>query len=249
MAGHSQWKNIMYRKGAQDAKRAKLFTKLIREITVAVRAGPPDPAKNPRLRAAAQASRAANMPKGSVERVIKRAAGGGESETFEEVRYEGYAPGGVAVIVEALTDNRYRTAADVRGAFARYHGALGETGSVTHLFERMGSVSYPPDAASAEDMLEAAVEAGADDCESSAHGHEVASAPDRLNEVREALERRFGPAQSAKLVWKARATVPIDGHQAESLFKLLEKLEDSDDVQTVSANYDVSDDVMAMLSA
>ncbi len=249
MAGHSQWKNIMYRKGAQDAKRAKLFTKLIREITVAARTGPPDPAKNARLRAAVQASRAANMPKGTVERVIKRADAGGEGETFEEVRYEGYAPGGVAVIVEALTDNRNRTAAEVRGAFARCHGTLGETGCVTHLFERVGAVSYPPAAASADDMLEAAVEAGADDCESSAHGHEVACEPDRLNEVREALERRFGPAQNVKLVWRAQATVPVDEHQASSLFKLLESLEDSDDVQTVSANYDVSDDVMAKLSA
>ncbi len=249
MAGHSQFKNIMYRKGAQDKKRAKTFAKLIREITVAAKSGMPEPDKNPRLRAAVSAARASNMPKDTIDRAIKRVAGGEDDAAFEEIRYEGYGPGGVALIVEALTDNRNRTAAEVRGAFARCHGTLGETGCVTHLFERVGAVSYPPAAASADDMLEAAVEAGADDCESSAHGHEVASAPDRLNEVREALERRFGPAQSAKLVWKARATVPVDEHQASALFKLLESLEDSDDVQTVSANYDVSDDVMAKLSA
>ncbi len=249
MAGHSQFKNIMYRKGAQDAKRAKLFTKLIRELTVAARSGLPDPAMNPRLRTALQAAKAANMPKDTVERAIKRGGGDADGDQFDEVRYEGYAPGGVAVIVEALTDNRNRTAAEVRGAFARCHGTLGETGCVTHLFERVGAVSYPPAAASADDMLEAAVEAGADDCESSAHGHEVACEPDRLNEVREALERRFGPAQNVKLVWRAQATVPVDEHQASSLFKLLESLEDSDDVQAVSANYDVSDDVMAKLSA
>jgi YebC/PmpR family DNA-binding regulatory protein len=247
MAGHSQFKNIMYRKGAQDAKRAKLFTKVIRELTLAARSGVPDPAMNPRLRAAIQAARAVNLPKDRIERAISR-GGGGDDESYEEIRYEGYASGGVALIVEALTDNRNRTAAEVRGAFTRCEGALAETGSVTHLFERVGEVSYPPDAASADEMLEAAIEAGADDCDSGSHGHEVTCAPDRFNDVREALEDRFGPAESAKLAWKPRATVPVEEQQARSLFKLIETLEDSDDVQTVSANYDVPDDVMEALS-
>ncbi len=246
MAGHSQFKNIMYRKGAQDAKRAKLFTKLTRELTVAARAGSPDPAMNPRLRAAIQASRAANMPKDRVARAITR-GGGGDVESYEEIRYEGYAPGGIAVIVDALTDNRNRTAAEVRGAFARCQGALAESGSVTHIFERVGAVSYPPDAATADDMLEAAVEAGADDCDSGPHGHEVTCAPERMNDVREALESRFGPSQSARLAWKPRATVPVEERNAAALFKLIETLEDSDDIQTVSANFDVPDNVMATL--
>ncbi len=249
MSGHSQWKNIMYRKGAQDAKRAKTFTKLIRELTVAARAGIPDPAKNPRLRAAVQAARAANVPKHTVERAIMRGGGDGDGESFEEVRYEGYARGGVAVIVEALTDNRNRTAAEVRAAFTRCGGTLGETGSVTYQFKQVGSVSYSPMAASPEDMLEAAVDAGADDCESTAHGHEVTCAPDRFNEVRDALEKRFGPPPIARLIWRPQATVSLDEEQASSVMKLLETLDDSDDVQTVSANYDVSDDVMAKLSA
>ncbi|MFQ5958159.1 MAG: YebC/PmpR family DNA-binding transcriptional regulator [Alphaproteobacteria bacterium] len=249
MAGHSQWKNIMYRKGAQDAKRAKVFTKLIRELTVAARSGPADPAMNPRLRAAIQAAKAANMPKDTVERAIKRGSGDEEGASFEEIRYEGYGPGGVAVIVEALTDNRNRTAAEVRAAFARSGGTLGETGSVTFMFDRVGSVAYAPQAASADDMLEAAVEAGADDCDSGVHGHEVTCEPDRLDEVRDALEQRFGPAQGARLVWKPETLIPLDGDKAESLFGLLETLEDSDDVQTVSANYEVADDVMEKLSA
>ncbi len=247
MAGHSQFKNIMHRKGAQDAKRSKIFTKLTRELTVAARSGSPDPAMNPRLRSAIQASRAANMPKDRVERAIKR-GGGGDDETYEEIRYEGYAPGGIALIVEALTDNRNRTAAEVRGAFARCQGALAETGSVTHIFERVGEVSYPPGAASADDMLDAAVEAGADDCDSGPHGHEVACAPEMLNDVRETLEDRFGSAQSAKLAWKPRATVPVDEQHAPTLFKLIATLEDSDDVQSVFANFEISDDVVAALS-
>ena len=249
MAGHSKFKNIMYRKGAQDAKRAKIFTKIIREITVAARGGMADPDMNAPLRIAIQAARTANMGKDTIARAIKRGGGGADGENFEEIRYEGYAPGGVAVIVEALTDNRNRTAAEVRSAFTKCGGNLGETGSVTFMFERVGLISYRPEAASADEVLEGAIEAGADDCESSAHGHEVACEPDRLGEVREALERRFGPAQNVRLVWRAQATVPVDEHQASALFKLLESLEDSDDVQTVSANYDVSDDVMAKLSA
>ncbi len=248
MAGHSQWKNVMYRKGAQDAKRSRLFTKLIRELAVAARAGLPDTAKNPRLRAAVQAARAANVPKDTVERAIKRGGGGEDAEHFDEVRYEGFGPGGVAVIVEALTDNRNRTAAEVRGAFTRSGGALAETGSVTHLFDLIGSVSYPPEAASADDILEAAIEAGADDCESGAHGHEVTCRADALNDVREAFERRFGPPQSARLNWRPQTKVPIDEAGASSLFKLLETLDDSDDVQIVAANYDVADAVIEKLS-
>ena len=239
----------MHRKGAQDAKRAKVFTKLIRELTVAARAGLPDPAKNPRLRAAVQAARAANVPKDTVERAVKRGGGGGGGENFEEIRYEGFGPGGVALVVEALTDNRNRTAAEVRGAFSRCGGTLGETGSVSHLFDLVGTVSYPSSAASADGMLEAAIEAGADDCESGGFGHEITCAPDRLYDVRAAFEHRFGPAQSAKLTWKPRATVALDEEHAASLFKLLETLDDSDDVQSVAANYDVTDDVMEKLGA
>ncbi len=249
MAGHSQWKNIMYRKGAQDAKRAKLFTKLIRELTVAARSGLPDPAMNPRLRTAIQAAKAANMPKDTVERAISRGSGAGEGSDWEEIRYEGYGPGGVAVIVEALTDNRNRTAGEVRAAFTKVGGSLGETGSVTFMFDHVGSISYPPEAADAETMLEAAIEAGADDCESSELGHEITCAPERLNDVREALEARLGPPESARIIWKPQNTIQLDEAQAASLFKLLELLDESDDVQSVSANFEVSDDIMKKLSA
>ncbi|MFQ5785120.1 MAG: YebC/PmpR family DNA-binding transcriptional regulator [Alphaproteobacteria bacterium] len=249
MAGHSQWKNIMYRKGAQDAKRAKAFTKLIRELTVAARAGLPDPAANPRLRAAVQAAKAANMPKDTVERAIRRGSGDDADANFEEIRYEGYGPGGVAVIVEALTDNRNRTAAEVRAAFTKAGGSLGETGSVTFLFDHVGEISYPPEAASADEMIEAAIEAGADDCESSALGHEIICAPERFNEVRDALEARLGTARGARLAWKPQTTIALEETQAVSLFKLLETLDDSDDVQTVSANCDVSDEILEKLSA
>lgn len=249
MAGHSQFKNIMYRKGAQDKKRAKVFTKLIRELTSAARSGLPDPAANPRLRAAVIAARGANMPKDTVERAIKRGAGGSEGENFEEVRYEGYGPGGVAVIVESLTDNRNRTASEVRAAFAKSGGNLGETNSVSFLFDRVGQVSYPASTASADAMFEAAVEAGAEDVESSGDEHLVLCAADALNKVRDALEARFGAPASAKVVWKAKTQVSVDGETAEALFKLLEALDDSDDVQNVYANFDVSDDVMARLSA
>ena len=249
MAGHSQFKNIMYRKGAQDAKRAKLFTKLIRELTVAARSGLPDPAMNPRLRSALQAAKAANMPKDTVGRAIKRGSGDADGDQFDEVRYEGYAPGGVAVIVEALSDNRNRTAAEVRSAFTKNGGTLGETGSVTFLFDHVGAVGYPADAASADDIFEAALEVGADDCESGEPGHEIICAADQLSEVRDALEARFGPPASAKLVWRPQNLVPIDEENASGLFRLLEALEDSDDVQAVSANYDVLEDVMEKLSA
>jgi YebC/PmpR family DNA-binding regulatory protein len=248
MAGHSQFKNIMYRKGAQDAKRAKLFTKLIRELTVAARSGLPDPAMNPRLRTALQAAKSANMPKDTVERAIKRGGGADDGVQFDEVRYEGFAPGGVAVIVEALSDNRNRTAAEMRTAFNKNGGTMGATGSVTFMFDHVGAVGYPADATSADDMFEAALDAGADDCESGEAGHEVICAADQLSEVRDALEARFGPPASAKLVWRPQNLVPVDEDAADGLFRLLEALEDSDDVQTVSANYDVPEDVMEKLS-
>ena len=249
MAGHSQFKNIMYRKGAQDKKRAKVFTKIIRELTTAARSGLPDPNANPRLRAAVLAARQANMPKDTVDRAIKRGSGGGADEAYEEVRYEGYGPGGVAVIVEALTDNRNRTASEVRAAFTKSGGALGETNSVSFMFDRVGEISYPAASASADDMFEAAIEAGARDIESDAEQHLVICAPEDLNTVRDAIESRFGPAGSARLVWRPKTAAEIDEETATSLFKLLETLEDSDDVQNVYANFEVAEDVMARLGA
>ncbi len=249
MAGHSQFKNIMYRKGAQDAKRAKVFAKLIRELTVATRSGLPDPAMNPRLRSAIAASKAANMPKDTMERAVKRGSGPGEGENFEEIRYEGYGPGGVAVIVEALTDNRNRTASEVRSAFTKFGGTLGETNSVSFQFRRVGLIRYVADVASANDMLEAAIEAGADECESDESGHELICAPDDFNDVREALEQRFGAPQSAELGWKPNTTVGIDEEQAEGLFKMIETLDDNDDVQKIATNFEVTDQIMEKLSA
>lgn len=249
MAGHSQFKNIMYRKGAQDKKRAKIFTKIIRELTSAARGGLPDPAANPRLRAAVMVAKQANMPKDTVERAIKRGAGGDDGENYDEVRYEGYGPGGVALIIEALTDNRNRTASDVRAAFAKAGGSLGESNSVSFLFDRLGQVVYPVSAASPEAMFEAAVEAGADDVESGSEEHVIACAPEALNVVRDALEQRFGAPTSAKLDWRPKTSTPVEGEAAEMLFKLLETLEDSDDVQTVFANFEVSDEIMARLGA
>ncbi len=249
MAGHSQFKNIMYRKGAQDKKRAKIFTKIIRELTTAARSGLPDANSNPRLRAAIAAAKEANMPKDTVERAIKRGSGAEAGENYEEVRYEGYGPGGVAIIVEALTDNRNRTASEVRAAFTKAGGNLGESNSVSFLFDRVGQVTFPAAAASADAMFEAAAEAGADNVESGAEEHAVTVAPEALNALRDALERRFGAAASARLVWKPKTLALVDGPTAETLFKLLETLEDSDDVQNVYANFEVSDDVMARLSA
>jgi YebC/PmpR family DNA-binding regulatory protein len=249
MAGHSQFKNIMYRKGAQDKKRAKIFTKIIRELTTAARTGLPDPAANPRLRAAVITARQANMPKDTVDRAIRRGSGGEAGAAFEEVRYEGYAPGGVAVIIEAMTDNRNRTASEVRAAFAKAGGALGETNSVSFMFERIGEISYPPATAITDDMLEAVIEAGADNVESDTEQHLVTCASEDLNTVRDALESRLGPAQSARLVWRPRSTAPIDEETATTVFKLLETLDDSDDVQNVYANFEVAEDVMARLGA
>jgi len=244
MAGHSQFKNIMHRKGAQDAKKARAFTKLIREITVSAKNGLPDPAANPRLRAAVQAARVANMPRDTIERAIKRGAGAGADSNFDEVRYEGYGPGGVALIVEALTDNRNRTVSDIRAAFTKSGGALGETNSVSFLFDRVGAIHYPAQTAGADAMFEAALEAGADNVESDEGGHTVTCLPDDLNQVRESLEARFGPPESARLDWKPKSTTQVEGEAAQSLFKLLETLDDHDDVQRVAANFEMADDVM-----
>jgi YebC/PmpR family DNA-binding regulatory protein len=249
MAGHSQFKNIMYRKGAQDAKRSKAFTKLIREITAAVREGLPDPDMNPRLRAAVQAARTANMPRDNVERAIKRASQSGEGEAFEEIRYEGFGPGGVGLIVEVLTDNRNRTAAEVRALLTRHSGTLAETGAVSHQFSRVGAIRYPADAGSAEAVFEAAVEAGAEDVETDQEGHEIICAAEDLHAVAKSLEARFGEPRSAALSWRPLATVQVDDEQAETLFKLLEALEDNDDVQRVSGNYEMTDEVFERLSA
>ena len=249
MAGHSQFKNIMYRKGAQDAKRAKVFAKLTREIQVAAKLGAPDPAVNPRLRSAIAAARTANMPKDNVERAIKKGAGGGGDTDFEEVRYEGYGPGGVAILVEALTDNRNRTAAEIRAAFGKHGGSLGATGSVGFMFERVGQITYPPGVASPDAVFEAALEAGAEDVVSGADGHEVSCAPDDLHAVREALAGRFGEPEQAGLIWRAQKTVAVDVGAAETLVKLLDALDDNDDVQSVSANFDIADEVMQRLTA
>ena len=249
MAGHSQFKNIMHRKGAQDAKRAKMFTKLIREITVAARAGLPDPNQNPRLRAAVTAARTANMSRDTIERAINRGSGQGGGENYEEVRYEGYGPGGVAIIVEALTDNRNRTAGEVRTACNKLGGTLGETGSVSFQFARVGAVRYPAPAASADAMLEAAIEAGADDVESGDDSHEIYCKPDELNAVRDALEAKFGAPEKAALSWRPQNTIEVSGEAAESLLKLIETLDDNDDVQAIAANYTVAEAEMARLSA
>jgi YebC/PmpR family DNA-binding regulatory protein len=249
MAGHSQFKNIMYRKGAQDARRAKAFTKLIRELTTAARTGLPDPSANPRLRAALIAARTANMSKDTIERAIKRGAGGEDSANYDEVRYEGYGPGGVAIIVEALTDNRNRTVSDLRTTFSKHGGALGETNSVAFMFERKGVVRYPAKAASAEAMFEAALEAGAENVESDAEGHEATSAPEDFARLRDQLEAKFGAPVEARLVWRPTTTVPVDAETAESMLKLVDALEDNDDVQTVAANFEVADDVLARLTA
>ena len=249
MAGHSQFKNIMYRKGAQDAKRAKVFTKIIRELTVSAKMGAPDPATNPRLRAAILAARDANMPKDTMERAIKRGTGGEDMAAYDEVRYEGYGPGGVAVIVEALTDNRNRTASEIRTAFAKAGGNLGETNSVSFMFERKGVILYPAKAASNDAMFEAALDAGAGNVESSAEAHEITCAPEDFSAVRDALEAKFKEAKEARLHWRPVTTAPVDGATAESLFKLIDTLEDNDDVQTVSANFDVPEEFLARLTA
>jgi YebC/PmpR family DNA-binding regulatory protein len=249
MAGHSQFKNIMYRKGAQDKKRAGLFSKLGRELTVAAKMGGGDPDANPRLRAAITAAKSANMPKDNVERAVKKGAGGGEGEDYEDIRYEGYAPGGVAVIVEALTDNRNRTASEIRSAFSKHGGNLAESGAVSFMFDRVGEIVFPAAAADADGMFEAALEAGASDVESSAAGHVVTCEPDDLHAAAGAMEKLFGEPESAKLVWRPQNTVPVDEGTAGTLLKLLDVLDDNDDVQLVSANFEIDDDVMSRLTA
>ena len=249
MAGHSHVKNIMHRKGAQDARRARQFAKLIREITVAARSGLPDPASNPRLRTAVIAARVVNMPKDTIDRAIKKAAGAGPGDDYVDVRYEGYGPGGVAIIVEALTDNRNRTASDLRTAFSKYGGALGETNSVSFMFSRLGVVRYAANVASDDAMLEAAIEAGAENVESDSEAHEITCGIAGFLAVRDALEARFGAPDEAKLDWRPTTTVALEQEMATSVLKLIDVLEDNDDVQAVYANFDVSEQVMALLSA
>jgi YebC/PmpR family DNA-binding regulatory protein len=248
MAGHSQFKNIMHRKGRQDKVRSKLFGKLAREITVAAKLGLPDPAMNARLRAAILAARAENMPKDGIERAIKKAAGN-DAETYHEMRYEGYGPGGVAIIVEVLTDNKNRTAGDVRATFTKSGGNLAETGAVSFMFDHVGVVEYDASKASADQMLEAAIEAGAEDVVSNESGHEIYTTAESLNEVAKALEAKFGEPRKAALVWKPKNTVAVDDHKGEQLIELLEALNEHDDVQNVYANFEMSDAVMAKMSA
>ncbi len=247
MAGHSKFKNIMFRKGAQDKKRSKLFTKLAKEITVSAKMGMPDPDHNPRLRAAIAAARAQSMPKDNIQRAIDKAIGS-DSENYEETRYEGYGPGNVALIIEALTDNRNRTAAEVRTAFNKGGGTLGETNSVAFSFDRVGLVKYSADAGNEDGIMEAAILAGADDVESSEDGHDIYCDPNDLNVVQKALEDALGEPESARLDWRPQNTVELDKENAEKLFTLLEVLEDNDDVQNVAANYEIDDSILAELS-
>jgi len=248
MAGHSQFKNIMHRKGRQDAVRSKLFGKLAREITVSAKMGLPDPAMNPRLRAAIIAARAENMPKDNIDRAIKKATGG-DAENYDEMRYEGYGPGGVAVIVEVLTDNRNRTASDVRATFTKSGGNLAETGAVSFMFDHVGVIEYDAKVGSADAMLDAAIDAGADDVVSSESGHEIYASSNTFHEVSKALEGKFGEPRKAGLVWKPQNTVPVDDEQGEKVLKLIETLNEHDDVQNVYANFEVSDALVAKMSA
>ncbi len=248
MAGHSQYKNIMHRKGKQDAMKAKLFAKFAREITVSAKQGTPDPAMNPRLRLAIQVARAENMPKDNIERAIKKAAGG-DLETFEAIRYEGYAPGGVAVIAEALTDNRNRTGGAVRAIFTKYGGNLGSTGSVSHMFTRVGEIAYKAGAGSADAVLEAAIDAGADDVQSDTSGHLITCTFEQLGTVAGALEAKLGEADSVKSIWRPNLTTNADGDAAEAIMKMIAALDDDDDVQNVFANFEISDDVLKKLTA
>ena len=246
MAGHSKYKNIMYRKGAQDKKRSAMFSKLSREITVAAKMGLPDPEMNARLRAAVLAAKAQSMPKENIQRSIDKASGT-DAENYEEIRYEGFGPGGVALIVEALTDNRNRTATNVRTIFSRNSGNLGAGGSVSHGFERMGLIEYGPEAGDSDKVLEAAIEAGAEDVESDEGGHRIWTALDQLHEVQKALEPMLGEAESAKLAWRPATEVEVRGDDAANLIKLIDALEDDDDIQTVWGNYDVPEEELERL--
>ncbi|MHA7884955.1 YebC/PmpR family DNA-binding transcriptional regulator [Nitratireductor rhodophyticola] len=248
MAGHSQFKNIMHRKGRQDAVRSKMFSKLAREITVAAKMGLPDPAMNPRLRLAIQNAKAQSMPKDNIERAIKKAAGG-DAENYDEVRYEGYGPGGVALIVEALTDNRNRSASNIRAAFTKAGGSLGETGSVAFMFDRVGEIIYPADKGDADTVMEAAIEAGAEDVQSDENGHVITCAFEDIGDVTTALEASLGEAESVKAIWRPQTGTPVDEERAQSILKLVAALEDDDDVQNVYANFEVDDETLAKLSA
>jgi YebC/PmpR family DNA-binding regulatory protein len=240
MAGHSKFKNIMHRKGAQDKKRSAMFSKLSREITVAAKMGMPDPDMNPRLRAAVLAAKAQSMPKDNIQRAIDKASTG-DTENYEEIRYEGFGPGGVSLIVEALSDNRNRTATNVRTAFSKNGGNLGASGSVSHGFDRMGLIEYPGSVGDADTVLEAAIDAGADDVQSDGEGHEIWTSVDSLHEVAKALEGSLGDAEAVKLAWKPQTSVDVAGDDVATLMKLIDTLEEDDDVQTVWGNYEISD--------
>ncbi len=246
MAGHSKWANIQHRKGRQDAVRSKLFSKLAKEITVAAKMGDPDPEKNPRLRLAVKEAKSVSVPKDVIERAIKKSQGG-DAESYDEIRYEGYGPGGVAVIVEAMTDNRNRTASTVRSTFTKCGGSLGETGSVSFMFDRMGQILFPLAAGDEDAIMMAALEAGAEDVESNEDGHVIFCLDSDLNEVSNALEVALGESESAKLIWRPQTTTPLDLEGMEKLMKLIETLEDDDDIQRVTANFEVTDEVMAAL--
>ena len=248
MAGHSKFKNIQHRKGAQDKKRAKIFSRLAKEITVAAKMGMPDPDSNPRLRTAILAARAQNMPKDNIERAIKKSADA-DGENYDEVRYEGFGPGGIGVIVETLTDNRNRTASDVRSTFSKSGGNMGETGSVSFMFDRVGSIEYGPDAADAETVFEAAIEAGAEDVISGEDGHEIICSMEDLHGVVDVLAGVLGEPQAASIVWKPQNDVPVDAEAAEKVLKFMDALDDLDDVQNVYANFDIADEVMEKLSS
>ncbi len=248
MAGHSQFKNIKNRKGTQDKVRSKVFGKLAREITVSAKLGLPDPAFNPRLRAAVLAARAENMPKDNIERAIKKASGN-DAENFDEIRYEGYGPGGVAVIVEALTDNHNRTAGEVRATFTKNGGNLATTGAVSFMFNHVGVVEYDAKIASADAMLDAAIDAGADDVTSNEDGHQIFTTPESLRDVAKALEAKFGEPRKSALLWKPQNTVALDDEAGEKMLKLIESLDDNDDVQNVYANFEVSDALVQKMSA
>jgi YebC/PmpR family DNA-binding regulatory protein len=248
MAGHSKFKNIQFRKGAQDKKRSKLFSKLAREITTAAKMGLPDPSMNARLRTAIVAARAQNMPNDNIDRAIKKSQEA-DSANYDEVRYEGFAVGGVGVIVEALTDNRNRTASEVRSTFSKFGGNLGETGSVSFNFDRLGSIEFDADKATTDEMLEAAIEAGGDDVESGEDGHTVYCNPEELHEVAKALEERFGEPRAIQILWRSKIDVPVDEEAGEKLLRMIDALEDSDDVQQVYANFDMDEDVFQRLSA
>ena len=248
MAGHSKWANIQHRKGRQDAVRAKLFSKFSKEITVAAKMGDPDPEKNPRLRLAVKEAKTQSVPKDVIDRAIKKSQGG-DAEDYEEIRYEGYASGGVAVIVEAMTDNRNRTASTVRSTFSKHGGNLGETGSVGFMFDRKGQIMYPPEAGDADTVMMAAIEAGAEDCESAEDGHVIICADTDLNDVSNALEDQLGEASSTKLVWRPQTTAPVDLEGLQKVMKLVEALEDDDDVQNVTTNFEAPDEVMEAYAA